>query len=194
MRAGIKQFIFVSSIAAQTGPSSDKVLIETDEPAPTTAYGRSKLEAEKKLASLELPLTILRPVVVFGKQAKGSFHSLEKLASLPVPLPFNGFDAKRSILSVENFCSAVSAVLSNRSCLGETYIVADPTPRSVPQMISEIRASRSMSASLFSIPTGLLQPLFMLGGVWEQIGRPLVADSQKLRNIGWEPIDGPLHM
>jgi len=44
--AGVHHFVFVSSIRAQSGPSADHALTERDAPAPTDAYGRSKLAAE----------------------------------------------------------------------------------------------------------------------------------------------------
>src|SRR3954462_15065212 len=43
LRAGAKRFVFLSSIRAQSGPSSEPVLTEDMEPRPTDAYGRSKL-------------------------------------------------------------------------------------------------------------------------------------------------------
>ena len=45
--AGVGQFVFVSSVRAQSGPSADRVLTERDVPAPTDDYGRSKLAAEQ---------------------------------------------------------------------------------------------------------------------------------------------------
>ena len=36
-RAGVKRFVFMSSIRAQSGPTADRVLTEADEPAPTDA-------------------------------------------------------------------------------------------------------------------------------------------------------------
>ena len=43
--AGAK-LIYISSIAAQSGPSSDQMLVESGPLVPTTSYGRSKLAAE----------------------------------------------------------------------------------------------------------------------------------------------------
>src|SRR5436190_13553709 len=51
-RAGIKRFVFLSSIRAQSGPTADQVLTEALPAQPTDAYGRSKLAAEQALASL----------------------------------------------------------------------------------------------------------------------------------------------
>src|SRR6185437_10794642 len=42
-RAGAKRFVFLSSIRAQSGPATDTAMTEAVEPAPTDAYGKSKL-------------------------------------------------------------------------------------------------------------------------------------------------------
>ncbi len=44
--AGVRHFVFVSSIRAQSGPAADHALTERDPPAPSDAYGRSKLAAD----------------------------------------------------------------------------------------------------------------------------------------------------
>jgi len=44
-RAGVKRFIFLSSIRAQCGPTTGQVLTEDLEARPTDAYGKSKLAA-----------------------------------------------------------------------------------------------------------------------------------------------------
>ncbi|WP_163616173.1 NAD-dependent epimerase/dehydratase family protein, partial [Klebsiella pneumoniae] len=49
-RAGVRRFVFLSSIRAQSGPSAPAPLTEADTPLPTDAYGRSKLAAEQALA------------------------------------------------------------------------------------------------------------------------------------------------
>src|SRR5436190_7239696 len=40
-RAGVRRFIFLSSIRAQCGPAADIVMTEAVEPAPTDPYGKS---------------------------------------------------------------------------------------------------------------------------------------------------------
>lgn len=191
-QAHVKHFIFVSSIAAQTGPSASSALTETDLPQGLNAYGRSKLEAEMAISRLELPLTILRPVVVYGPNAKGNFATLKKLADLPLPLPFGTITAKRSILSIENLNAAVACVLGNAKAVGETFIVADPDPKSISDMLSDIRAVRGQSPRLFNVPTILLEPVLRAAGVWDKIGRPLVVNPQKLMALGWQPKAGPV--
>ena len=43
------RFVFMSSVAAQSGASSEEVLTEEAIPQPTTPYGRSKLRAEQEI-------------------------------------------------------------------------------------------------------------------------------------------------
>ena len=77
----LKRFVFMSSLAA-LGPVdyNHNPITEMSEPKPVTSYGKSKLLAEKYLADLkELPLTIIRPTVVFGPREKDLFVLFETL-------------------------------------------------------------------------------------------------------------------
>src|SRR5207244_5470031 len=87
-RAGVKRFIFLSSIRAQSGPTAEQVLTETLPPQPTDAYGRSKLAAEQGLAQLDLDWVALRLTLVYGPGVKGNMEELVRLARSPYPLPF----------------------------------------------------------------------------------------------------------
>src|SRR6266849_9091746 len=71
-RAGVKRFIFLSSIRAQSGSTADHVLTEALAPQPTDAYGRSKLAAEQGLAELDLDWVALRLMLVYGPGVKGN--------------------------------------------------------------------------------------------------------------------------
>src|SRR5438045_1068832 len=84
-RVGIARLVFVSSVLAQTGSASPRVVAEADPPRPTSAYGRAKLAAETAVRDAGVPYTILRPVLVCGPGASGNLAKLLKLAALPVP-------------------------------------------------------------------------------------------------------------
>lgn len=72
--SNFKKMVFISSLAA-VGPLPDNFNVITEEttPNPVTAYGRSKLLAEKKLSELALPTTILRPTAIYGPREKDIF-------------------------------------------------------------------------------------------------------------------------
>lgn len=188
-KAGVGQFIFISSITAQTGSYCNDVITELSNPDPQTPYGKSKLEAEQNLKKLDLPLTILRPVVVYGPGAKGNFASLRKLAKLPLPLPFGSLTAKRSILSIQNFNRSVETILNNQRAIGETFIVSDLQPRTIPEIVSDIRLSIGMAPKIVSVPGGLIRLPLKAAGIWEKTGLPLVVSSEKLLALGWQPTD-----
>jgi len=186
--AGVRQVIYVSSIYAQSGHTSARMLTEADAPQPVSAYGRSKLAAEQAVAASGAPFTILRPVLVVGKGAKANAAMLEKLARLPLPLPLGAITAKRSFLSAENFATGVATVLGNPRALGETYIVADREPCTVGDLIARMRAEEGRSANIIALP-GLEWSLKLIGAgdIWEKIGTPFLASPQKLIALGWSP-------
>src|ERR1700722_13327200 len=77
-RCGIKHLVFISSIAAQSGSSSDHELTEDEPPRPNNPYGRSKLAAEKAVRAAGVSYTILRPVWFFGEGEKEIFQTFLK--------------------------------------------------------------------------------------------------------------------
>jgi nucleoside-diphosphate-sugar epimerase len=58
--------IFCSSLSAAGPARSRRPVNETDEPAPISAYGRSKLAAEEVVTSSGLQYLIVRPPAVYG--------------------------------------------------------------------------------------------------------------------------------
>lgn len=185
-----KHLVFVSSIAAQCGSFSDRELIEDNPSSPTNDYGRSKLAAERSVRAAGGSFTILRPVVIYGSGEKGNFALIHKIARLPIPLPCGALTAQRSILSVQNFNSAVAMVLADPRARGETYIVSDPTPLSVSDIVLRYRIGLKRSPWLVPIPEKWIERSLRLVGkdeLWQRIGRPLVARPSKLLAIGWAP-------
>lgn len=80
---GSNSIVFTSSISIY-GPS-EQPLDETAEPAPTSAYGRSKLAAEEihkewqAQHPAERRLTVVRPAVIYGFTERGNFTRLSRL-------------------------------------------------------------------------------------------------------------------
>lgn len=189
---GIKHLILVSSIAAQSGSSSATELSENDPPRPSNAYGRSKLAAERAVLASGIPFTILRPVVIYGPGEKGNFAVFHRIARLPIPLPFGALTAQRSVLSIENFNSAVETALVNPRARNETFIVSDPTPVNVADLIRRHRNSLGRRSWLVPIPEKWVEALLKAAGrdsMWERLGCPLVALPTKLVAIGWNPTE-----
>lgn len=190
MAPNIRRMVFVSSIRAQSGPACGHVLTESDPPQPTDAYGRSKLAAEAFVRGYGVPATILRPVVIYGPEARANVAQLVKIANLPIPLPFGAFTNKRSLLALDNMVSAIRFVLKTPSTAGETFIVSDPSPVTLAEMISILRKCRGRAPGLLPVPPTWVGAALRAAGkgeAWERIGTSLVADCAKLRAAGWQP-------
>ncbi len=189
--AGVQHFVFVSSIRAQSGPSADHALTERDEPAPTDAYGRSKLAAEAAVRAAGVPFTILRPVVLYGPGVKGNFALLLRTALSPWPLPIKDFVNRRSLLGIDNFISALAFVLSSPQTIGQTYVVADPgIPPRLPDLIATMRNAQGRWSLLLPMPPHYLENTLHLIGrddSWERLGCNLRVDPGKLIAVGWHP-------
>jgi nucleoside-diphosphate-sugar epimerase len=189
-RAGAKRFVFLSSVRAQSGPTARQILTEALDPQPTDAYGRSKLDAERGLADTDIDWAALRPVLVFGPGVKGNMAALLKLAQLALPLPLGGLSGRRSLLAVDNLVEAVDIVLRADGPLRRPFIVADPEPLTIPEMIAALRAGLGRRPGLIPIPQVLLRHAMHLAGrgeAFERLAGSLVANPQALTELGWRP-------
>lgn len=77
------RFVFISSLSV-FGPvheADGQPIRESDRPAPDTAYGRSKLQAEAALAAIEgLDYVVLRPTGVYGPRERDYYLMAKSIA------------------------------------------------------------------------------------------------------------------
>lgn len=191
-RAGVKRFVFISSIRAQAGPTADRTLTERDAPVPAEAYGRSKLAAEAAVRAAGVPFTILRPVLLYGPGVKGNFAYLLRVALSPWPLPVGDFTNRRSLLGIDNFISVLCFVLSTPTTIGETYVVADPgMPPRLVDIVKTLREAQGRRPFVLPLPPRSVEILLRLlrrTDLWERVGGNLQADPGKLIAAGWQPV------
>src|SRR5216684_5760420 len=189
-RAGVRRFVFLSSIRAQSGPTAAGILTEDLEPRPTDAYGRSKLAAERGLAELDLDWVALRPVLVYGEGVKGNMAQLMGLARSPLPLPVGGLGARRSLLAVENLAAAVETVLAAPAPLRRAFIVADRQALTVAEMVAAMRDGLGRRPNVFALSPVLLEVALRVAGreeIFQRLSGSLVADASALMSLGWAP-------
>jgi UDP-glucose 4-epimerase len=190
-RAGVRRFIFLSSIRAQCGHSADGLVNESQVPHPTSDYGRSKLAAEQGLQGLDLDWVALRPVLVYGPGVKGNMAALLRLAGSPYPLPFGALKNRRSLLSLDNLVAAIDAVLAAPGPLRRPFIVADREALTVAEIVAAMRRGLSRKPWLVPVPPALMHLLLGLAGrgdLMMRLGGDLVVDVSALTAIGWEPV------
>ena len=186
----VSRLVFVSSIRAISGPTADAVLDDDSPAGPTDAYGRSKLKAERGLAILDLPTTILRPVTVYGVGVKGNLAKLARWAGSPAPLPFGALRAARSFLSIDNFASAILFSLARTASESESFVLADPEPSSVADLLAGLRAGLGRPARLLIVSPRLFGAAAAMTGQaenWAVLSGALPVRPRKLLEAGWSP-------
>lgn len=122
--AGVKKFVLISSLAA-VGPlkTLNGIITEETPPKPVTAYGKSKLLAEKQVkATAALDYTILRPTAVYGPRDKDIFIALKQFAKGFEP-HIGKFEQKLSFIYVKDLAKASVRALYKGS--RKTYNIAD---------------------------------------------------------------------
>jgi UDP-glucose 4-epimerase len=188
--AGVRRFIYLSSLRAQADVSAPDVLTEDLPSNPTDAYGRSKLAAEQELARHDLDWVALRLALVFGPGVKGNVARLTDLARSPWPLPFGALRAKRSLLALDNLVAAVETVIATPQPLRRALIVTDPDPLSIAQMISAMRAGMGRRPGLVPVPAAMLHAALRLAGhgeLYRRLAEPLIGNPARLVQLGWVP-------
>ena len=135
--AGVKQFIFMSSMIVFHESQSLKaeVLTMDTKPNPNGFYGDSKLQAENALKELEcetFKVCILRPPMIYGPNSKGNFPRLAKLAT-KTPF-FPAYHNKRSMLYIDNLSEFVKQAILRQ--LSGTYY---PQNRELADTVEIIR-------------------------------------------------------
>ena len=145
---GVKQFIFLSSMSVY-GKETGVIDSET-RPAPKSNYGKSKLQAEEKLAELScetFKISVLRPPMVYGQGCKGNYQTLVKIAKkFPV---FADFKNERSMIFIDTLSSFVKGVI-DRSESG-CFLPQDENYVCTCKMIQEIALSQGKKMKLLKI-------------------------------------------
>lgn len=193
--AGVKRFVFLSSIKVNGEKTGDKPFYPSDTPAPVDPYGISKLEAERGLHEIGrvtgFEVVIIRPPLVYGREVGGNFARLRSLAAKGWPLPLGAVHNKRSLIGVENLCDCIRACLDYKHAAGSPLLVSDNDDVSTPDLIRLLASSAGRSIRLLPVPVAILQTLAKLCGRGPEMKRlteNLQVDcSETMRLLNWQP-------
>lgn len=194
-RAGVKRFIFLSSVKAM-GESTpvDAPWTEESKCRPADAYGDSKLRAEWELERISgedgLPVTILRVPLIYGRGVKANFKRLIALVARGIPLPLASVRNSRSLLYAGNLADAALLAAEHPAASG-TFLLSDGEDLSTPELIRRVARVLGAPERLWPFPPGALVLGAGLLGRAEEARRLLESlrvDSSKFRRtLGWTP-------
>jgi len=192
--AGVRRFVFVSSIKAMLDHGSDRAVTADDAPVPTTPYGVSKLEAERSVARIaatgDMEFVTFRPPLIYGPGVKGNFLSLMRACERGIPLPLGAIRNRRSIVFLENFADALMTSLDHPAVAGGTYLVHDDV-LSVTQLVTEIGRALGKPPRLVPLPApvaALLRRVPYIAPRVERLTESLHVDDRPFReDASWTP-------
>ena len=158
---GVKSFVFLSTMAVYglIGKiGEDTIISKETEAAPTSHYGKSKLEAEEILEtfqSKEFNVSILRIPMIYGPDCPGNYRSLSKLArKTPV---FPKINNRRSMIFVDHLSDIVTYIIEEK--LSGVLLVKNPEDVDTLKMVSKI-AKKHNNKIYYSAIIGLFIKMF----------------------------------
>ena len=193
--AGVKRFVYVSSIKAVGERSAGHPLKESDTPKPGDPYGVSKLEAERALAEYGrqsgLEIVVVRPPLVYGPGVRANFHQMMRVIAAGVPLPLGAIDARRSLVFVDNLADALVQCVIDPRAAGETFHVTDGRDLTVAELARALAKQLGVPARLIPVPLFLMRVVGRLAGRNAQVDRLIgelrVDSSHIAEKLGWYP-------
>lgn len=151
--AGSSHFIHLSSLSVYGGAER----VDEDTPTmPVSAYGRSKLEAERILSSLNDPafrVALLRIPIIYGADSPSKLSQLAALWRLIRILPAPNPLPRRSIISYDNLAAILVDLL--RTPRSGAVLAADPQAFT----FELLRNALPFRAWILPLPSSLFVPV-----------------------------------
>ncbi len=193
LQAGVRRFVFLSSVKVHGERSDLRGFREDDVPRPEDVYGQTKLEAEQALAretsGTTLAYTIVRPPLVYGPGVKANFLRMIRAIDRGLPLPLASIRNARSLVGLPNLCDFIVTAMEHPAACGETFLVSDRERPSTPQLLEAIGTALGRPVRLMPVPAAVLAAVARLLGRQGELQRltgTLVVDTTKAeRLLGW---------
>jgi nucleoside-diphosphate-sugar epimerase len=191
--AGIRRFVYVSSVKVNGEATAGRPFTEEDPPNPSDAYARSKANAEQGLARVAaetgLETVVVRPPLVYGPNVAGNLRRILGALDLGLPLPLGSVANRRSMVGVWNLADLLALCAENPAAVGQTFLAADQPDLSTPELIRLLAAGLGKTPRLWPLPPRLLHWVGAAVGRGAEVERlcgSLQVSAEKARHLlGW---------
>ncbi len=199
-RAGVKKFIYISSIGVLGRHTFGEPFSDFSIPQPTTPYSASKLDAEFLLRdisnSTSLPFVILRPPLVYGQHCPGNLAKLVKLMLYSPILPFGSLSSMRSLLSVNHLVDMIIRSAIAPCVVNDAYVLSDSIDLTLRDIfLSLIKGLGKSDLMLVDLDLRILSIASRLLGredAFLQLSSELIVDSSRFcEAANWIPFLSP---
>ena len=174
------RLVLVSSLAA-AGPSpTGEPIREETELRPISAYGKSKLEAERAVRALLPEAVIVRPPVVYGPRDTGVLQLLKPM-SKGWSFEIGGGERWFSFIYVRDLVEALLACACHPQIDGKTYFVAHPKPVSWSHLRATAASVMRRRVRVLRLPPALARTVGSCADAWSRVtGKPGVLSREKI--------------
>jgi nucleoside-diphosphate-sugar epimerase len=181
----LKRFVHISSQTA-AGPSPTKTPItEETEPHPITTYGKSKWLSEKECLKVmtTIPITIVRPPVVYGPRDKDVFEFFNTTSKGLQPMV--GFGEKYvSMIHVQDLIRGFILAGESEKSVGRTYFISSKDMYDWKRIGDITREAMGTSAVRIRIPEFAV---YVIAAIAELFGlfsrKPALINFEKARDM-----------
>lgn len=193
--AGVKRFVFISSVGVNGAETFGIPFMAEDAASPHSPYAISKYEAELGLKALtsqaEMEFVIIRPPLVYGPNAPGNFGSLMRWLKRGLPLPLGAVENKRSFVALENLVDLILVCSKHPSAANQTFLVSDGEDISTTDLLRRLGTAIGKPARLLPVPERWLAFGAQLLGkreMFQSLCGSLRVDISKTRTLlDWKP-------
>lgn len=203
-RAGVRRFVYVSSLAAQ-GPNPDRETLIVEPPHPVSAYGRSKLAGEQPVlaAKEEMSVAIVRPAAVYGQRDRAllPLYRMGKRGVVPV------YGDGKNLLSWVHAYDAADAIIAaalSEGHSGAVYTISDGEYYTWLQLVQAFGEAWGCNPRVIRGPGFLFTAAGYMGAVAQTLSRRALSltpdqvrhmrarywicdNSAICRDLGWAP-------
>lgn len=199
---GAKRFVLISSTAVHR-PNSGRSLDEQTALEPEEVYGRSKVEAERRVAAVAadtgLELVVVRPSRVYGPRDASLGRVFRAIARRRFLL-VGRCDAEVDFVYVSDVVEALARVAARGSGI---YLVGGPERLRLDRFFAEIASAVGVRLPAARLPLGpALLASWIVAALWKAAGKEppiapkrfaffrssrVVDSSRASRELGYEP-------
>ena len=193
--AGVRRFIFISSIGVNGNQTFGKPFTAADTPNPAEPYAISKHEAEIGLhqiaAETGMEVVIIRPPLVYGANAPGNFGRLIHTLARGIPLPLGSIHNHRSLVALPNLIDLITTCIDHPAAANQTFLVSDGEDLSTTQLLTRLGQALGKPARLLPVPQKLLETTLNILGK-QAIAQRLCSNLQvdmthTCQTLNWKP-------
>lgn len=194
-QAGVKRFIFLSSVKVNGEMASPGQAFHAHQSDPQDPYAISKWEAEQGLreiaAKTGMEVVIIRPPLVYGPGVKANFLTMMRWLHRGIPLPLGAIHNRRSLVALPNLVDFITLCLTHPEAANRTFMISDQHDLSTTELLRGLGTALGRPARLLPVPQGVLQASLKLvgkGSMAQRLCGDLTVDASPATELlGWRP-------